>query len=149
DSAAAANRGLLAFESAVFLRMALDLAPVIEDRLIADRGECWLGDVPPVIEDPPAHPNTHQPPEQVLERRAIESVQVVNRMHLPNPFSPPEIGVVHGANGRLDWVQRDDATLHTAQEDGGDHQAECKEHCAQPVWQHVVKLDGGEVEESE
>src|SRR5206468_2757728 len=149
DRAASANRRSVAFESAVLLRVALDLAPVIKDRLIPDGGESRLGDVRAVVEDPPADPNTHQPPEQVLEGRAIESVQVVNRMHLPNPLSPPEIGVVNGANGRLRWVQRDNATLHPAQEDGGDHHAEREEHSGHPVWKHVVKLEGGQVEENE
>ena len=129
--------------------MALDLAPVIEDRLIPDGGESRLGDVRAVVEGPPADLNAHQPPEQVLERRAIESVQVVNRMHLPNPFSPPEIGMVDGANGRLCWVQRDDATLHPAQEDSGDHHAEREQHGVQPVWKHVVELDGGQIERGE
>src|SRR5262249_34874429 len=119
------------------------------DGLIPDGGESRLGDVRAVVEDPPADPNTHQPPEHVLERRAIESVQVVNRMYLPNPLSPPEIGVVDGANGRLRWVQRDDATLHRAQEDGGNHHAEREERSVHPVWKHVVKLDGGQVEEGE
>src|SRR5216117_947479 len=149
DRAAGANRRSVAFERAVLLRMALDLAPVIEDRLIPDGGERRLGDVRAVVEDPPADPNTQQPQEQVLERRAIESVQVVNRMHLPNPLSPPEIGVVGGANGRLRWVQRDDATLHPAQEDGGDRHAEREKHSGHPVWKHVVKLDSGQVEEGE
>src|SRR5215472_7491593 len=147
DRAASANRGSVAFESAVLQRVALDFAPVIEDRLIPDGGESRLGDVRAVVEDPRADPNTHQPPEHVLERRAIESVQVVNRMHLPNPLSPPEIGVVDGANGGLRWVQRDDATLHPAQEDSGDHHGEREEHCVHRMWKHVVKLDGGQVEE--
>src|SRR5207237_10882727 len=99
DRAASANRGSGAFERAVVLRVALDLAPVIKDRLIPDGGESRLGDVRAVVEDPPADLNTHQPPEYVLERRAIESVQAVNRIHLPNPFSRPEIGMVEGAKG--------------------------------------------------
>src|SRR5215472_13809442 len=149
DRAASANCCSVAFESPVLQRVALELAPVIEDRLIPDGGESRLGDVRAVVEDPSADLNTHEPPEHVLERRAVESVQVVDRMHLPNPLRPPEIGVVDGANGRLRWVQRDDATLHPAQEDGGDHHAEREEHRAHPVWKHVVKLNGGEVEEGE
>src|SRR5438093_9196984 len=86
DRAASANRGSVAFERAVLLRVALDLAPVIEDRLIPDGGENRLGDVRAVVEDPPSDPNTHQAPEHVFEWRAIESVQVVNRMQLPNPL---------------------------------------------------------------
>src|SRR5262249_22929891 len=65
DRAAGANHGAVAFECAVFLRVALDLAPVIEDRLIPDRGEGRLGDVDAVVEDTPPDPNTHQPPEHV------------------------------------------------------------------------------------
>src|SRR6266699_3125075 len=149
DRAASANRRSIAFESAVLLRVALDLAPVIEDRLIPDGGKSRLEDVRAGFVDSSAGLNTHQPPQQVLNRRAIESVQVVNRMHLPNPLGPPEIGVVDGANGGLRWVQRNDATLHSAQEDGGDDQAEREEQSVHPVWKHVVKLQGGQVEESE
>src|SRR5258706_8212111 len=43
--AAGADRRPVAFESAVLLRVALDLAPVIENRLIPDGGERRLGDV--------------------------------------------------------------------------------------------------------
>src|SRR5919198_1045028 len=39
DRAAGANRGSVTFERAVLLRVALDLASVIEDRLIPNRGE--------------------------------------------------------------------------------------------------------------
>src|SRR5207253_9993509 len=101
DRAAGADHGSVAFESAVLLRVALDLAAVIEDRLIPDGVESRLGDVSAVVEGPPADLNAHQPPEYVLERRAIASVQPVNRMHLPNPLSPSEIGMVDGANGQL------------------------------------------------
>src|SRR5262249_18477911 len=128
ERAARANCGAVAFERAVLLRVALDLAPVIEDRLIPDGGERRLGDVRAVVEDPPADPNTHQPPEHVLEGRAIEKVQVVNRMHLPNALRAPEIGMVDGANGRPHWAQRYDATLYPDEVNRGDHDAERKEH---------------------
>src|SRR5256885_8322175 len=49
------------------LPQSLDLAPVIEDRLIPDGGECRLGDVRAVVEGPPADLDAHQPPEHVLE----------------------------------------------------------------------------------
>src|SRR5262249_46681359 len=100
--------------------MALNLAAVVEDRLVPERGEGRLGDVGPVVEDPPADSHAHQPPEGVLEGRAIESMEVVNRMHLPDALRGPEVGVVDGADGRPRWVQRDDDTLHPAQEGGGD-----------------------------
>src|SRR5205085_3914516 len=54
DRAAGANQGSVAFESAVLLRVALDLAAVIEDRLIPDGSESRLGDVRAVVEGPPA-----------------------------------------------------------------------------------------------
>src|SRR6266540_3793399 len=149
DRAASANRRSVAFESAVLLRVALDLAPVIEDRLIPDGGERRLGDVRAVVEDPPADPNTHQLPEQVLERRAIESVQVVNRMHLPNALRTPEIGMVDGANGRPHWAQRYDATLHPDEVNSGRHDAERKEHGVHRVWKHIGTLERGQVEEGE
>src|SRR5215510_503754 len=67
ERAARVNCGAVALERAVLLRVALDLAPVIEDRLIPDGGESRLGDVRAVVEDPPADPNTHQPQEHVFE----------------------------------------------------------------------------------
>src|SRR5262245_9584205 len=72
DRAAGANHGAVAFECAVFLRMALDLAPRIEHGLVSDRGERWLGDVRAVVEDSTTDPSAHEPPEHVFEWRAIE-----------------------------------------------------------------------------
>src|SRR5207249_8528127 len=89
DRAAGAKRGSVGFESAVLLRVALDLAPIIEDTVIPDGGESRLGDVDAVVEHPPTDPNTHQPPDHVLERRAVENVEVVNRMHLPKALNLP------------------------------------------------------------
>src|SRR5437667_6267540 len=146
DRAASANRRSVAFESAVLLRVALDLAPIIENRLIPDGGERRLGDVRAVVEDPPADPNTHQPPEQVLEGRAIEKVQVVNRMHLPDALRIPEIGMVDGADGRPHRAQRYDATLHPDEVNSGDHDAERKEHGVHRVCKPIVKLERGQVE---
>src|SRR5262249_28893254 len=101
DRAAGADRGAVALERAVLLRVALDLAPVIEYRLVPDGGECRLGEVGAVVEHPPADPDTHQPPEQVLERGAVERVEIVDRMHLPEALNGPEIRVVDGAGHRL------------------------------------------------
>src|SRR6266851_7805980 len=78
ERAAGAHRGSVAFERAVLQRVALDLAPEVEDRLVPDRGERRVGDVGAVVEDPPADPHAHQPPEHVLERRAVERVEIVN-----------------------------------------------------------------------
>src|SRR6266545_5238683 len=134
DRAAGADRGAVALERAVFLRVALDLAPVIEDSPIPDRGERRLGDVDAVIEDPPPDPNPHQPPKHVFERRAIEGVEIVNRMHLPKALNRPEIGVVDGADGGLHRVQRFDATLHEGEVGRGDHDAEREEASVHHMW---------------
>src|SRR5437867_3888615 len=83
ERAAGANCGPVALERAVLLRVALDLAPEIEDAFVSDGGERGLGDLGTVVEDSPPDPSTHQPPEHVLERGAIKGVKIVNRMHLP------------------------------------------------------------------
>src|SRR5439155_9345533 len=57
-----------------------------------------------VVEDPPADPHARQPPEHVLERCAVERVEIVNRMHLPQALGRPEIRVVDGADRRLHRV---------------------------------------------
>src|SRR5437899_9362628 len=129
--------------------MALYLAPVVEHRLVPDRGERRVGDVGAVVEDPPADPHAHQPPDHVLERRAIERVEIVNRMHLPEALGQPEIREVDGANRRLQWAQRFDATVHQGEVDRGDHDAEREEHGADDMRKYVVQLDAGEVEEGE
>jgi hypothetical protein len=149
ERAAGANRGSVAFERAVLLRMALDLAPVVEDRVVSDRGERRVGDVGAVVEHPPADPHAHQPPEHALERRAVERVEIVNRMHLPQPLGQPEIRVVDGAVRRLQRAQSFDATVHQGEVDRGDHDAQRQEHGADDMREYVVQLDGGEVEQRE
>src|SRR3989441_10922842 len=129
--------------------MALYLAPVVEHRLVPDRGERRVGDVGAVVEDPPADPHAHQPPDYVLVRRAIERVEIVKRMHLPEALGQPEIRVVDGANRRLQWAQRFDATVHQGEVDRGDHDAEREEHGADDMREYVVQLDSGEVEQGE
>src|SRR2546428_13684608 len=100
ERAAGAYRGSVAFERAVLQRVALDLAPVVEDRLVPDRGERRVGDVGAVVEDPPADPHAHQPPEHVLERRAVERVEKVSRIHLKPALGRPEIRAVDGTDCR-------------------------------------------------
>src|SRR6266540_1576124 len=149
DRAACANGGSVAFERAVLLRVALDLAAVIEDGVFPDRGERRLGEVCAVVEDPPADPNAHHPPEHVLEGRAIEGVEQVNRMHLTEALGRPEIRVVDGADGRLQRVPRFEAAVQEGEVNRGDHDARREEGGAQRVWQHLVELEGGEVEDRE
>src|SRR5882724_594515 len=149
ERATGTNRGSVAFERAVLLRMALDLAPVVEDRLVPDRGERRVGDMGAVVEDPLADPHAHQPPEYVLERRSIERVEIVNRMYLPQALGQPEIRVVDGADRRLQRAQRFDATVYQGEVDRGDHDAEREEHGADDMREHVVQLDASEVEQGE
>src|SRR5438128_11192288 len=58
-----ANRGSVAFERAVLLRMALDLARIVEVGFVRYRGERRVRDVRPIVEDPPADPHAQQPPK--------------------------------------------------------------------------------------
>src|SRR2546423_15492035 len=127
DRAAGTNRGAVGFERAVLLRVALDFAEYIEHTVVSDGGESPLRDVDAVVEDPPADPNTHQPPDHVLEGGAVENVEIVNRMHFPKALNLPESGVVDGANGRRRRAERLDATLHQREVDRGDHNAEREE----------------------
>src|SRR2546423_4228469 len=59
DRAAGANRDSIAFERAILLRVALDLAFVIEDALVPDGGERRLGEVDAVVEHPPEIGRAH------------------------------------------------------------------------------------------
>src|SRR5882724_1443471 len=149
ERAAGANRGSVAFERAVLLRVALDLAPAVENRLVPDRGERRVGDVGAVVEDPPADPHTHQPPEHVLERRAVERVEIVNRIHLKPALGRPEIRVVDGTDCRPHGMQRLDAAVDQGEVDRGDHDAEREEHGTDDMRHYVVQLDGSEVEQCE
>src|SRR5262245_45864913 len=124
DRAARANRGPVAFERAVLQRMALDLAPEVEDGLVTDGGERRVFEGGTAVEDPPADPHAHQPVEHALERRAIERVEIVNRMHLPQALGRPEIRVVDGTDRRPHGMQRLDAAVHQGEVDCGDHDAE-------------------------
>src|SRR5438552_2051960 len=134
DRAASANRGAVAFEGAVLLRVALDLATVVEDGLVPDSGERRLGDVGAVVEDSLPEPSTHQPPEHVLERGAIERVQIVNRMHLPQALHRPEVRVVDGANGRPHWVPRYQEARHQGEVNSGDRHTEREQHGGDHMW---------------
>src|SRR5213593_4653607 len=129
--------------------MALDLATVVEDRLVPDRGERRVGDVGAVVEDPPADPRAHQPPENVLERRAVERVEIVNRIHLKQALGRPEIWVVDGTDRRPHGMQPIDAAVDQGEVDRGDHDAEREEHGADDMREYVVQLDGSEVEQGE
>src|SRR5439155_10559488 len=100
ERAAGAERGSAGLVSAVLLRVTLDHASVIENTLVPDGCQGRLGDVDAVVEQPPADPNTDQPPDHALEWRAVENVEVVDRMQLPHAPDPPETGVVDGADFR-------------------------------------------------
>src|SRR5439155_456842 len=98
DRAPGAKRGSARLIGAVLLRVALDLASLIEDTIVPNGGQGRLGDVNAIVEHPLADANTDEPPKHVLERRAIENVEEVDRMKFPNALHPPETGVVDGAD---------------------------------------------------
>src|SRR5437867_618949 len=65
DRAAGAQRGSARLVCAILLRVALDLASLIEHTLVPHGGQRRLGDVHAVVEDSPANANTDEPPEHV------------------------------------------------------------------------------------
>jgi len=121
--------------------------PDIENTLVPDGGQGWLGDVDAVVVDPTAHPNTDQPPEHVLEWRAVENVEEVDRVQLPDALDPPETGVVDRADGRR-RAERFEATLHQGVVNRGDASAEREEQSHDRVRKHVLEeFEGGQVDE--
>src|SRR5260221_8896434 len=70
DRAAVAQRGWAGLVCAVLLRVALDLAALIEHTFVPDGGDRRLGNVNAVVECPRANANADEPPDHVLERRA-------------------------------------------------------------------------------
>src|SRR5262249_39783473 len=147
DRAAGTDAGAVGLEGAVFLRVALDLAPQIEDTLIPDGSESRVGDVDAVVEHPLADLNTHESPEQVLERRPVEKVEIIDRIYLPNALDLPEAGVVHGADVRRRRAQRFDGTHHQRVVDRRDHDAEREERRHQRVRKHIEELEGHQVDD--
>src|SRR5580698_1027757 len=112
DRAAGTDRGPVGLEGAVLLRVALDLAARVEHDVIADGGQRPLGQVAAVVEDPLADLDPEAPPDQVLERGAVEHLQVRLAGYLPQPFVPPEVGVVDRAVLRLKAAEPSHAALH-------------------------------------
>src|ERR1041385_912884 len=147
DRAVRADRGWTGLESAVLLRLALDDTLGIENRVVPDGGQGRLGDVDAVVEDAPADPNTYQPPEHVLEWRAVEDVEEVDRMQLPDALDPPERAVVDGADGRRRRPERFEATLHQCIVDRGRDGAEREEQSHDRVREHVLEeFEGDQVD---
>src|SRR5213594_3367780 len=66
DRAAGAQRGSAGLVRTVLLRIALDLASLIEYALVPDGGQHRLGDVHAVVEHPPADANTDETPEHAF-----------------------------------------------------------------------------------
>src|SRR6266850_1826141 len=147
DRAAGTNRGAVGFERAVLLRVALDFAEYIEHTVVPDGGESPLRDVDAVVEDPPADPNTHQPPDHVLERGAVEGVDVFQCRHLPQAFVQPEVRVVDGADCGLQRAKSRDATLHQRVVQRADQKAEREECSHRHICKRAVKLEGSQVEQ--
>src|SRR5437773_6123617 len=129
--------------------MALDLGTLTEDTVVPDSSQRRLRDVDAVDEDSPADSNTHQPPDHVLGGRAVERVEIESRMDLPQALDQPEPGVVDGADRRLQRVERFDAPLHQGVVDRGEHEAERDEDGRQRVREHIVKLEGGQVDDQD
>src|SRR6266581_4430156 len=148
DRAAGAQRGSAGLVRAVLLRIALDLASLTEHTFVPDGGQRRLGDVHAVVEHPPADANTDEPPEHALEWSAVEHVEEMDRMQLPNALDPPEAGVVDGADGRWRRADRFEATLDQRVVDRGDDGAESEQRRHERVGKDAVEeLDRGEVDD--
>src|SRR5712691_7467551 len=146
DRAAGAQRGSARLVRAVLLRVALDLASLIEHTLVPDGGQRRLGDVHAVVEDPPADANTDEPPEHVLEWRAVEHVEEMDRMQFPNALDPPEADVVDGADGRRGRAERFEAALRQRVIDRGNDSAEREQRRHDHVGPDAVEeFDRGQV----
>src|SRR5207247_9933509 len=88
DRAAGAQRGWAGLVCAVLLRVALDLAALIEHTFVPDGGDRRLGDVHAVVERPRAHANSDQPPDHVLDRRALKDLEEVERVQVTYALYP-------------------------------------------------------------
>src|SRR5438093_2558336 len=148
NCAAGAQRGSAGFVRAVFLRVALDLAALIEHTLVPHGGQRRLGDVDAVVEHPPAHANADEPPEHALEGRAVEDVEEVDRMQFPNALDPPEAGVVDGADGGRRRADRCEQTLDRRVVDRGSDGAEREQRSHNRVSKDAVEeFDRGQVDD--
>src|SRR2546425_63310 len=78
DRAAGTKRRMVGFERAVLQRVTLDRGPLIQDAVVADRGESPVRDVDSVVKDPLPDPDAHRPPDHVLEWRAVERVEILH-----------------------------------------------------------------------
>src|SRR5262245_47437601 len=149
EGAASAERAAVRLEGAVLLRVALDHAARIEDAVVADGGESPLRDVGAVIEDPPADPNTQQPPDHVLERRAVERVEVIDRGHLPEALVAPELRVVHRAIGGRERAKSADAALYQHEVQHADREVQREKRSRAQIRERTGKLEGRQIERRE
>src|SRR4051812_18124060 len=94
DRAARADRRPAGLIRAVFLRVALDDALLIERAFVADDGQRRLGDKDAVVKHALAEPHSDQPPQHTLEWRPVEQMHEGDRMQLPDALDPPEAAIV-------------------------------------------------------
>jgi hypothetical protein len=74
--AAGTDRAAVGLERAVLLRVALDFAPRIERAVVPDGDKRSLREDATVVEDPAPDPDTQHPPDHILERGAVEDLEV-------------------------------------------------------------------------
>src|SRR5213594_3262353 len=149
DRAASADRGGAGLVCAVLLRIALDDALLIERALVADDGEGRLGDEDTVVEHTLPESHADEPPEDALERRAVEEMEEADRMQLPHALDPPERGVVDGADARRRGPERFKAALHQGVVDRGDDGAEREERRHDPVREHAGELERNQIDKDD
>src|SRR3984957_6556313 len=102
--------------------MALDDAPGGERAVAAQADHAPLDDRAAVVEDPAAGPDAKQPPDEALERRAVEHRDVGDRRDLPEPLVPPESRLVDRAELRLQAAEPSDRTVDKHEVNDGEEQ---------------------------
>src|SRR5689334_6661539 len=148
NRAVGADLGSTRLESAILLRLALDQGLMIENTFVPKGGQGRLGDVDSIVENPLAHPDTDQPPEYGQERRAIEKVEEVDRVQLPDALDPPEARVVDGADARRWRAELFEATFHYGVVDRCDDRAEREQQSHGRVCKHPFEeFDRSQVNE--
>ena len=140
DQCADAERDVVAddvivgFEHPVFLGVGLDLGAAVQCAAGADRDQSPLGNCAAVVEHSRSNPHAEQTPYQRLEGGPVENRHVsAIGLQLPVPLVPPEVGVIDGAELRLQppgpehEVLDADGGQHANNEHDDERSADCQE----------------------
>ncbi len=138
----------LQLERAVLHRVALDRAERVERAVVPDPDQALLRDGAAVIEDPATDTDSQEPPDHVLEGRAVEHVEVACVAELPVPLVAPERSVVDRAEHRLQRPEGQRGALHQHHVADRHHRHE-HEHTRQPQRSERLVAGGADRGEEE